>query len=135
MSGRENRSTRIKHTIVSLCPTQIPHGLNRARIRAAEIGSRRLTARTAARLKEKHETCSTREGTMRYCRCLFNCSDVFGHRPESEQATLNTQTKNHKMHCAISLSALWTSDCKKNHGVFWDVTPCGSCKNRRFGGT
>jgi predicted lipoprotein len=22
----------------------------------------------------------------------------------------------------------------KNY-VFWDVTPCGSCKNRRFGGT
>jgi hypothetical protein len=20
-------------------------------------------------------------------------------------------------------------------GVFWDVTPCGSCKNQRFGGT
>jgi hypothetical protein len=20
-------------------------------------------------------------------------------------------------------------------GVFWDVTPCGYCKNRRFGGT
>jgi hypothetical protein len=20
-------------------------------------------------------------------------------------------------------------------GVFWDVTPCGSCKNRRLGGT
>jgi hypothetical protein len=20
-------------------------------------------------------------------------------------------------------------------GIFWDVTPCGSCKNRRFGGT
>jgi hypothetical protein len=20
-------------------------------------------------------------------------------------------------------------------GVFWDVTPCGSCKNRRFGGS
>jgi hypothetical protein len=19
--------------------------------------------------------------------------------------------------------------------IFWDVTPCGSCKNRRFGGT
>jgi hypothetical protein len=25
------------------------------------------------------------------------------------------------------------SEMKK--GVFWDVTPCGSCKNRRFGGT
>jgi hypothetical protein len=22
-----------------------------------------------------------------------------------------------------------------NKAVFWDVTPCGSCKNRRFGGT
>jgi hypothetical protein len=21
------------------------------------------------------------------------------------------------------------------YGVFWVVTPCGSCKNRRFGGT
>jgi hypothetical protein len=21
------------------------------------------------------------------------------------------------------------------NGVFWDVTPCGSCKNRLFGGT
>jgi hypothetical protein len=21
------------------------------------------------------------------------------------------------------------------NGVFWDVTPCGSCRNRRFGGT
>jgi hypothetical protein len=20
------------------------------------------------------------------------------------------------------------------NGIFWDVTPCGSCKNRRFGG-
>jgi hypothetical protein len=26
-----------------------------------------------------------------------------------------------------------TSDLKS--GVFWDVAPCGSCKNRRFGGT
>jgi hypothetical protein len=23
----------------------------------------------------------------------------------------------------------------KKQGVFWDVTPCGSCKNQRFGGT
>jgi hypothetical protein len=24
---------------------------------------------------------------------------------------------------------------KLKNGVFWVVTPCGSCKNRRFGGT
>jgi hypothetical protein len=23
---------------------------------------------------------------------------------------------------------------ERKNGVFWDVTPCGSCKNRRFGG-
>jgi hypothetical protein len=28
----------------------------------------------------------------------------------------------------------WRMTVLKN-GVFWDITPCGSCKNRRFGGT
>jgi hypothetical protein len=29
---------------------------------------------------------------------------------------------------------VFTALTMKN-GVFWDVTPCGSCENRRFGGT
>jgi hypothetical protein len=29
---------------------------------------------------------------------------------------------------------VFTAVTMKN-GVFWDVTPCGSCKNRRFGRT
>jgi hypothetical protein len=29
---------------------------------------------------------------------------------------------------------VFTTVTMKN-GVFWDVTPCGSCKNRHFGGT
>jgi hypothetical protein len=29
---------------------------------------------------------------------------------------------------------VFTAVAMKND-VFWDVTPCGSCKNRRFGGT
>jgi hypothetical protein len=29
---------------------------------------------------------------------------------------------------------VFTAVTMKN-GVFWDVTPCDSCKNRRFGGT
>jgi hypothetical protein len=29
---------------------------------------------------------------------------------------------------------VFTAVTMKN-GVLWDVTPCGSCKNRRFGGT
>jgi hypothetical protein len=31
-------------------------------------------------------------------------------------------------------SVLRTTSWLKN-GVFWEITPCGSCKNRRFGGT
>jgi hypothetical protein len=44
-------------------------------------------------------------------------------------------------HCIVpSFRGLWvrfevfTAVTLKND-VFWDVTPCGSCKNRRFGGT
>jgi hypothetical protein len=29
---------------------------------------------------------------------------------------------------------VFTAVAMKN-GILWDVTPCGSCKNRRFGGT
>jgi hypothetical protein len=31
--------------------------------------------------------------------------------------------------------SVWASLTFMKIGVFWDVTPCGSCKNRRFGGT
>jgi hypothetical protein len=47
--GRGNRSTRRKPAPVPLCPPQIPHYLTRARIRAAAVGSQRLTARSMAR--------------------------------------------------------------------------------------
>jgi hypothetical protein len=36
--------------------------------------------------------------------------------------------------CTSFLIGDWTCINQKN-GVFWDVTRCGSCKNRRFGGT
>jgi hypothetical protein len=35
----------------------------------------------------------------------------------------------------ISSTRLWLIHLVLKNGVFWDVTPCGSCKNRRFGGT
>jgi hypothetical protein len=31
--------------------------------------------------------------------------------------------------------AAFKVDLTFKNAVFWDVTPCGSCKNRRFGGT
>jgi hypothetical protein len=42
--GRGNRSTMRKPAPAPLCPPQIPHDQTRARTRAAEVGSQRLTA-------------------------------------------------------------------------------------------
>jgi hypothetical protein len=35
---------------------------------------------------------------------------------------------------ATNQNLIW-EEIKRKNGVFWVVTPCGSCKNRRFGGT
>jgi hypothetical protein len=42
--GKGTLSTRRKPAPVPLCPSQIPHDLTWDRTRAAEVGSRRLTA-------------------------------------------------------------------------------------------
>jgi hypothetical protein len=42
--GKGNQSTRRKPVTAPLCPLQIPHDQTRARIRAAAVGSQRLTA-------------------------------------------------------------------------------------------
>jgi hypothetical protein len=47
--GRGNRSTRRKSASPPLCPPQIPTGQTRVRIRAATVGSQRLTASAMAR--------------------------------------------------------------------------------------
>jgi hypothetical protein len=44
--------------------------------------------------------------------------------------TININKRRH----LLVRSEVFTAMTMKN-GVFWDVTPCGSCKNRRFGGT
>jgi hypothetical protein len=48
MLGRGNRNTRRTPAPVLLCSPQIPHDLNRARTRAAAVGSWRLTAWASA---------------------------------------------------------------------------------------
>jgi hypothetical protein len=50
MFGRGNWRTSRKPVSVPLCPPQILHDLNRARTRAAAVGSRRLTSWATAQL-------------------------------------------------------------------------------------
>jgi hypothetical protein len=38
-------------------------------------------------------------------------------------------------HETWSLTAREEHKLRVKNGIFWDVMPCGSCKNRRFGGT
>jgi hypothetical protein len=44
------------------------------------------------------------------------------------------RTKSHRVCLMFVKFEVFTAVTMKN-GVFLDVTPCGSCKNRRFGGT
>jgi hypothetical protein len=50
------------------------------------------------------------------------------------RVTLATQQILSSPHCDIFSEILNHYQRRKN-GVFWEVTPCGSCKNRSFGGT
>jgi hypothetical protein len=66
---------------------------------------------------------------MFYVSCSFMLQNVDGclHVHESTQcskASINERAR----------FEVFTVVTMKN-GVFWDVKPCGSCKNRRFGGT
>jgi hypothetical protein len=47
---------------------------------------------------------------------------------------LQVRSETHKKFNNLLRFEVYTAVTMKN-GVFWDVTPCGSCENRRFGGT
>jgi hypothetical protein len=61
---------------------------------------------------------------------------------ENTESTLKILDLEHSMNymrpdivlCSIVRFEVFTAVTMKN-GVFWAVRPCGSCKNRRFGGT
>jgi hypothetical protein len=51
--------------------------------------------------------------------------------PMSGASTVTTRPPQNTEYVRLEV---FTAVTMKN-GVFWDDTPCGSCKNRRFGGT
>jgi hypothetical protein len=54
-------------------------------------------------------------------------------RRDAHQPVMDTF---HIIHEITSIQAWEVSECDNfTSGVFWDVAPCGSCKNRRFGET
>jgi hypothetical protein len=59
-----------------------------------------------------------------------------------EQKTVPNITENRFLGLLIDDALSWKQYIEQlinrlstKNGVFWVVTPCGSCKNRRFGGT
>jgi hypothetical protein len=62
----------------------------------------------------------------RKTRCYNLCITVRTERLKGKEAYASTMT-------SVRFEAF--TALKMKHSVLWDVTPCGSCKNRRFGGT
>jgi hypothetical protein len=53
----------------------------------------------------------------------------YGSRSDAHLETIRSGNETIRVRLEV-----FTAVAMKN-GIFWDVTPCGSCKNRRFGGT
>jgi hypothetical protein len=70
--------------------------------------------------------CSTTQVRLVVCQMANDGRDSCLRTPDSDLSRENT------VFCVRF--QVFTAVTMKN-GVFWDVTPCGSCKNRRFGGT
>jgi hypothetical protein len=64
---------------------------------------------------------------------LNPCSTLISLGPYSEDLLLSIGSKNVNKEISVR-SEVFKAVTMKN-GVFWDVTPCGSCKNQCFGGT
>jgi hypothetical protein len=62
---------------------------------------------------------------------LAECTYEYKERSKGNEHRLATSM--YKEICVVRFE-VFTAATMKN-GVFWDVTPCGSCKNRRFGRT
>jgi hypothetical protein len=56
------------------------------------------------------------------------------YKAEEEEVGGTCGTNGGEEECVYIRFEIFTAVTMKN-GVIWDVTPCGSCKNRRFGGT
>jgi hypothetical protein len=66
-----------------------------------------------------------------FTRWYYHCNNTTHKYTDHIHNTYITYTQIHISH-KIPLK---TNKTNQKNGVFWDVTPCGSCKNQRFGGT
>jgi hypothetical protein len=67
---------------------------------------------------------------------VFEKENVFGHTKVTNKIALQTfMTCLYKNDFSNFILCICKNKTSLKNGVFWDVTLCGSCKNRRFGGT
>jgi hypothetical protein len=64
---------------------------------------------------------------------VHNCQN-FLHNFFFEHFMRNCLLENYMNNCLVYLRILWITVCLTMTNVFCDITPCGSIKNRRFGG-
>jgi hypothetical protein len=93
--------------------------------RAGELGTRLTVTRNRNTLRKKHYVLAV---TMKKV-VFWDTKTQF--LPQRRNITSSLQRPARK--CCVRFEVV-TGVTVKND-VFWDVTSCGSCKNRRFGGT
>jgi hypothetical protein len=84
-------------------------------------------------VKRKHK-CNRKVSVLRgLVTNEFPCNDPTGFTIHRRNIFTNHPTPDGLVMFRVR-SGVYTAVTMKN-GVFWDVTPCGSCKTQRFGGT
>jgi hypothetical protein len=79
-----------------------------------------------------HSFCQTVFGHLASLRCVLHDKSISAsctERPNIPCSSYNSNSQSSFTCCITTITNM------VKNGVFWVVTPCGSCKNRRFGGT
>jgi hypothetical protein len=132
---------------VALVRTDVSEELNASFIRVTRIGElvTTLAVTSSPILVALMEALSSSETSVltRATRCNIPEYTMFQTLPVPGPLVLNASLSRHTCHC-LDRSCCIPCHHKSlvngtffnvKNGVFWDVTPCGSCKNRRLGGT
>jgi hypothetical protein len=94
-------------------------------------GSYLFTSLQVTRHQKQNEKCTTQPPDQNL---LPDTGDKLGH-PTLKEKHRWSMSPNRILITNVELTQRINKQRKWKNGVFWVVTPCGSCKNRRFGGT
>jgi hypothetical protein len=120
------------HKMCSLCSCTTGGQLGRAQLRVVS----RLFHAIARAISRRLPTAAARVRT--HVKSCGICGGQSGTGQSRFSPSTSVSPVNHSFHRLLNrhdhLRFEVLTEVNMKNGVFWDATPCGSCKNRRFGG-